>query len=150
MNLEVVMTRRNPERNTFLDDATQKLNELVQERDKLATELASLDEKIAGLQTYVAEASAGSVTSITRATLSPVVKIEKAPKFRGKQIILVLDILKSSGVPQTLDGIIAESKERGTEINRDSLRSQLARASVKGPVVKRGEYYVYKEVSEQR
>ncbi len=141
------MTRQE---NTFLDDAAQKLDELVQERDKLVAEVASLDDQIAGLQTYVAEASAGSVTSVTSVTFSPVVKIERAPKFRGKKIILVLDILKSSGVPQTLDGIIAESKERGVEINRNSLRSQLARASVKGPVVKRGEYYVYKEVSEQR
>ena len=132
---------------TFTTDAEKRLAELAAERNQLRERVSNLDKQISSLQTFVSTSfsstasSSRNFTSRRPAHLTPMPP-EKMPKFRGKKITAILDILEKAVDPLTLTDIISRAQDRGLELDRDSLRSQLVRVASKGRVEKRGDYYL--------
>lgn len=143
-----------PMTDTFTKDAEKKLTDLVAERNQLRERANNLDKQISSLQMFVSS-SLTSTASFSRnitsrhpayvthgMTWTPPPP-EKMPKFRGKKITAILKILEQADDPLTLTDIISRAQDRGLDLDRDSLRSQLARVASKGRVEKRGDYYLF-------
>ncbi len=130
---------------TFIKDAEKRLAELVAERNQLRERVSNFDKQISTLQAFVSTSLSGTASSSRNFTSrhpAPLMPPEKMPKFRGKKITAILDILEKADVPLTLTDIISRAQDRGLELDRDSLRSQLVRVASKGRVEKRGDYYL--------
>lgn len=135
----------------FTKQAADKLDELVKERAKVRELEISLTAQIISLQTFVSTATDDTPEArvLRRARLQEMaekMKERNIPKYRGKKITTVLDILKDAPMALDLDTIINLAAERGIAIDRASLRSQLAKAERIGRVENRGGLYVYVDI----
>ena len=141
------MDFENPSGAKFIEDVKKKLEKMTSRRDELVAELTKLERQIIGLQTYLSETESGETPSVLITRLTPQVVIDRIPKFRGRQITMVLDILRETGRAMNLDDIGIAAEQRGETLNRDSLRAQLWRAASAGVVEKRGQFYLFKGVA---
>lgn len=112
----------------FEANARDELVRLKSHRAQHRRALEEIDQKIAGLEQFL-----GTVT--TTILVGKNITIRRKPGPRGRKLLTILSILENA-VPDGLgfDDIIARAKEKGVDLLRPSLRSQLSKARSKGVV----------------
>lgn len=112
--------------------ALKSIQKLIDERDRLRIELATLTGEIAGLDRAIALMRENGDTSSE----------EPSRSGRGEAKIVVLDLLDAAGA-EGLNALIAEdmAKARGITLNRGTAASNLSRLKKDGAVVHDGERY---------
>ena len=134
------------EETEFLTQVQNIIADLKKRRNELATEVASLDAQISGLDQYWGTATGRIIPAhppfMIRGT--PPTMPRRKTGFRGKKITTILQLLKEA-LPGGLgfDEIIEGAAARGVELIRPSLRSQLSKAATKGRIENRQGTYFY-------